>query len=152
MTDKKDVITDSGKDVDTSLLKTLDSFLPETLKRALFAGAGMLFMTEEGVRKALSEINLPRDAVNYIIKQSEKSKKEFFTIFQRELTRFLDKVDVTRLSKEVLDGIAIEVNAKVTLRATEEKAPVSVKVNKLKASPTRKKKAKSAKSAKSTKK
>jgi len=96
-------------------------------------------MTEEGVRKALGEINLPRDAVNYIIKQSEKSKKEFFAIFQRELTRFLDKVDVTRLSKEVLDGIAIEVNAKVTLRTLEKKVPVSVKVNKVKASPVSKK-------------
>jgi len=139
MTDKKNDITEAGKDGDTSLLKTIDSILPETLKRAFFVGAGMLFMTEEGVRKALGEINLPRDAVNYIIKQSEKSKKEFFAIFQRELTRFLDKVDVTRLSKEVLDGIAIEVNAKVTLRTLEKKVPVSVKVNKVKASPVSKK-------------
>lgn len=119
----------SGRIADSTIRKTLDSFLPEMVKRALFLGAGMLFMTEEGVRKVLGEINLPREAVSYVIKQSDKSKKEFFTIFQRELNRFLSRVDVTRLSKEVLDGISVEVNAKVTLRTKPEDNTLSLKLD-----------------------
>ena len=129
----------TGKIPDSSLRKTLDSFLPEIVKRAVFLGAGMLFMTEEGVRKVLGEINLPREAVNYIIKQSDKSKKEFFTIFQRELNRFLSRIDITRLSKEVLDGISVEVNAKVTLRTKTDDGSGMVKVDHLKTSGPKKK-------------
>jgi len=109
------------------------------VKRALFLGAGMLFMTEEGVRKVLGEVNLPREAVSYLIKQSDKSKKEFFTIFQRELNRFLSRVDVTRLSKEVLDGISVEVNAKVTLRTKPEDQSLSFKLDQAKTSRPKKK-------------
>ncbi len=120
----------SEKISDSTFRKSLDHFLPELVKRAVFLGAGMLFMTEEGVRKVLGEINLPREAVNYIIKQSEKSKTEFFTIFQRELNRFLSRIDITRLSKEVLDGISVEMSATVTLRTKSESVEEMVKVEK----------------------
>jgi len=106
---------------DAPFRKTVEHFLPELVKRALFLGAGMLFMTEESVRRVLGEINLPREAVNYVIKQSEKSKTEFFSIFQRELNRFLSRVDITRLTKEIVDGISVEINAKVTLRTKGDK-------------------------------
>ncbi len=129
----------SGRLSDSSIRKTLDSFLPDLVKRALFLGAGMLFMTEEGVRKVLGEINLPREAVSYVIKQSDKSKKEFFAIFQRELNRFLSRVDVARLSKEVLDGISVEINAKVTLRTKVEDNSLSVSMDQLKTSRPKKK-------------
>jgi isopentenyl diphosphate isomerase/L-lactate dehydrogenase-like FMN-dependent dehydrogenase len=124
---------------DSSLRKAVDSFVPEMVKRALFLGAGMLFMTEEGVRKIVGEINLPREAVSYLIKQSDKSKKEFFSIFQRELNRFLSRVDVTRLSKEVLDGISVEVNAKVTLRTKPENSSLSFSMDQMSTSRPKKK-------------
>lgn len=139
MEDRETSHHDAGKVPDSSLRKTLDSFLPEMVKRALFLGAGMLFMTEEGVRKVLAEINLPREAVSYLIKQSDRSKKEFFGIFQRELNRFLSRVDVTRLSKEVLDGISVEINAKVTLRTNPQDPSISVGMNHARVSPPRKK-------------
>jgi hypothetical protein len=129
----------SGKMSDSTLRKAVDSFLPEMVKRALFLGAGMLFMTEEGVRKILGEVNLPREAVSYLIKQSDKSKKEFFSIFQRELNRFLSRVDVTRLSKEVLDGISVEVNAKVTLRTKAEDSSLSFTMDQMNTSRPKKK-------------
>jgi hypothetical protein len=129
----------SGKLSDSSIRKTLDNFLPEMVKRALFLGAGMLFMTEEGVRKVLGEINLPREAISHVIKASDKSKKEFFSIFQRELNRFLSRVDVTRLSKEVLDGISVEVNAKVTLRTKPENSSLSFTMDQMSTSRPRKK-------------
>ena len=137
---KKDIDSQqSDKVTDSTIRKTLDALLPEVLKRAMFMGAGMLFTTEEGVRKALGDFNYPKEAVNYIIKQSEKSKNEFFTIFQRELNRFLSRIDVTRLSKEVMDGISVEVHAKITLRTKDDQAVLPIKVEKLKAPGSKKK-------------
>ena len=127
---KEPKATEPEKDFDPSLFKTLDGLMPEAVKRAVDTGAGMLFMTEEGIRKALGEVNIPREAIGYVVKQSEKSKKEFFNIFQRELGRFFSRLDVTRLSQEVLDGISLEVNARVTLRMNEEDGSLSLKMGK----------------------
>ncbi len=124
--------TDPAKAFDASVRKAFESFMPETVKRAMFTGAGMLFMTEEGIKKAMSEVNIPREAIGYVVKQSEKSKKEFYTIFQRELGRFFSRLDVARLSQEVLDGISLEVSARVTLRMNEEDGSLSLNMGKQK--------------------
>lgn len=106
----------ADKVTDSSMGKMFDTFMPEVIKRALFTGAGMLFMTEEGVRRALGEFNLPREAVNYFIKQSERSKEELFGIVQRELNRFLSRIDISRMTKDVVDGISLEIHTTITFR------------------------------------
>ncbi len=126
---------------DSSLGKVLEPFIP-VLKRAMFTGAEMLFLTEEGLRKTLTDFHLPKDAVTYLIKQSEKSKDEFLSIFQRELKRFLSRIDISGLSKDVLDGFSVELNATITLRSREDGNGLVAKVDHLKAIP-RKKAAKS---------
>ena len=69
----------------SSVIKVFDAMLPDIVKKAIFTGAGMIFLTEEGIRKLMAEFNLPREAVNYVVKQSEKSKKELFGIIQKEV-------------------------------------------------------------------
>jgi len=102
---------------EVSLGKLFETYVPDTVKRALFTGAGMLFMTEEGIRRTLSEFNLPREAVNYLIKQSEKGKEEFFASLQKEMHWFLSRIDTTRLLKNVLDDLSLELHATITLHA-----------------------------------
>ena len=131
---KKPSAADLDESSEISLGKLFDAYVPDTVKRALFTGAGMLFMTEEGIRKTLSEFNLPREAVNYLIKQSERGKDEFFANLQREMHWFFSRIDATRLVKAVLNDLTVDVHATVTLRtkrpgekpveeATHDKAP-----------------------------
>ena len=105
---------------DVSLGKLFDAYVPDSVKRALFSGAGMLFMTEEGIRKALTELNLPREVVNYLIKQSEKGKEEFFAGLQKEMHWFLSRIDTSRLLKNVLDDLSLDIQATITLRTGKE--------------------------------
>ena len=118
MAAKKDpttALTEPSSEV--SLGKLFETYVPDTVKRALFTGAGMLFMTEEGIRRALSEFNLPREAVTYLIKQSEKGKEEFFASLEKEMHWFLSRIDTTRLLKNVLDDLSLEVHATITLHS-----------------------------------
>ena len=124
-----------------SLGKLFDNYVPDTVKRALFTGAGMLFMTEEGVRKAVSEFNLPREAVNYLVKQSEKGKAEFFANLRKEMRWFLSRVDAVQLTKSVLDGLSLEIQATFTLRTKEPSEKSAAKASRKKA-PAKKKRAK----------
>jgi hypothetical protein len=129
----------TGASPELSLGKLFESFVPETLKRALFTGAGMLFMTEEGIRKAVSEFNLPREAVNYLIKQSEKGKAEFFANLQKEMHWFLSRIDAAHLVKSVLDDLSLDVQAKITLRTKKQRQEPAAEVDRKKA-PARKRK------------
>jgi hypothetical protein len=107
MAAKKDpttALTEPSSEV--SLGKLFETYVPDTVKRALFTGAGMLFMTEEGIRRA-----------TYLIKQSEKGKEEFFASLQKEMHWFLSRIDTTRLLKNVLDDLSLELHATVTLHA-----------------------------------
>ena len=140
MVDKKDPpggATDESSEL--SLGKLFDAYVPESVKRAMFTGAGMLFMTEEGVRKAVSEFNLPREAVNYLIKQSEKGKAEFLANVQKEMNWFLSRIDATQLLKGVLDDLSVDVQATITLRTKKQSEKSTAKAIRKKA-PTKKKK------------
>jgi len=143
MADKRDSSAGGpGASSELSFGKLFDAYVPESLKRALFTGAGMLFMTEEGVRKALSEFNLPREAVNYLIKQSEKGKAEFFANLQREMHWFLSRIDAAQLLKSVLDDLSLDVQATITLRTKKQGEERITKVIRKKAPTRRKKRAK----------
>ncbi len=108
--------TGTGKEPEPSLGRKLDAWLPEAVRRALFIGAGTLLLTEEGIRKALGEFNLPRELVSYVVRQSEKSKGEVLAILQKEISRFLSRVDAARILREVLDGVSFEFQGRVTIR------------------------------------
>jgi hypothetical protein len=125
-----------------TLGKLLDSYVPDSVKRALFTGAGMLFMTEEGIRKALSEFNLPREAVNYLIKQSEKGKAEFFATLQKEMRWFFSRIDAARVLKGVLNDLTVDVQATITLRTDKKGEEPALEGKREKAPSRRKKKAK----------
>jgi hypothetical protein len=142
MVDEKDPPPDgTDESSELSLGKLFDAYVPESVKQALFTGAGMLFMTEEGVRKAVSEFNLPREAVSYLIKQSEKGKVEFFSNLQKEMHWFFSRIDTAQLLKGALDDLSIDVQATITLRTKKQSGKPTAEASRKKA-PAKKKKPK----------
>lgn len=116
MEEKPPEVGEKEKEPEPSLGRRRDAWLPEAVRRALFIGAGTLLLTEEGIRKVLGEFNLPRELVSYVVRQSEKSKGEVLAIVQKEINRFLSRIDATRIVREVLDGVSFEFQGKVTIR------------------------------------
>ena len=110
---------DSEEKDASRLGKVIDTMTPELVKKALFTGAGALLLTEEGIRKTMGDFNLPRDVVQYLVRQSEKSKKELYGIVQKELNRFLSAIDVAKQVREIVDGMTLEIDAKVKIRTGE---------------------------------
>lgn len=143
MVDEKDPPADgTDESSELSLGKLFDAYVPESVKRAVFTGAGMLFMTEEGVRKAVSEFNLPREAVNYLIKQSEKGKVEFLANVQKEMHWFLSRIDAAQLLKGVLDDLSVDVQATITLRTKKQSERPAAEASRKKTPAKKKKRAK----------
>ena len=89
-------------------------FLPDLLRRGLTLGFTGFFLTEEAVRKALGE-SVPRDLMDFILNQSERTRAEFLDRLSKEFAGALSSLDPVELVKRLLEGRSIEVSAKIRL-------------------------------------
>ena len=65
-----------------------DAWVPDLVKRTLFAGMGAIGASEEGVRRLASEFSLPKDVASYLISQVNGTKQELFRIVGGEMRAF----------------------------------------------------------------
>lgn len=92
--------------------------LPKTLQKALLTGVSAVLMTEEGIRNALSDMRLPKEAIGYVVQQTERSRKDLFQAVSKEVKGFLDSVDMAGALRKALTGLKVEVRAE--LRFSED--------------------------------
>ncbi len=88
----------------------------DLVRRALLAGVGAVFMTEEQIRKGVQELKLPKEALGYVAGQAEKTRTEATRVLRKELRRFLNSTAFKDQLKELLTGITLEVKAEVRLK------------------------------------
>ena len=89
-------------------------FLPDLLRRGLTLGFTGFFLTEEAIRKALGE-SVPRDLMDFILTQSERTREELLDRISKEFAGALSTLDSVELARRLLEGRTIEVNAKIRL-------------------------------------
>jgi hypothetical protein len=102
--------------------------IPETVKRALLAGVGALFMTEEGARKLAREWKLPKDVVGFVGQQASAARDELLRLLGQEVRHFLESEAVRREFMRALSDSTIEINAEIRVRPTAEGPRPAVKV------------------------
>ena len=94
--------------------------LPESIKKALVTGISAVFMTEEGIRSALSDLRLPKEAIAYLIQQTANSRREIVRVLTDELKGVMRNADFAGTVRKVLAGMRVEVKAE--LRFIDENA------------------------------
>ena len=97
----------------------------DSIRKAVFGGISSLFMNEESIKGQLGE--LPRDALNYLVGQTEKTRHEFVNIVTREFKEFLANVDWSKELPKILEGMNIEVTANIRLRRADGEPAVDLK-------------------------
>ena len=105
------------------------SGLSDSIRKALLTGLSAVFMTEEGIRSALSDMRLPKEALAYLAQQTERTRRELFRAFTDELKSFLTGVDWTREIRKALIGLKVEVKAVVRFGEDAPHAEVSTRVS-----------------------
>lgn len=84
-------------------------------KRALMTGIGAVFMSEESLKSQLSEMKLPKEAMNYVVGQADKTKKEIVAVIARETRDFLSKLEMDKVLSRVLTGTTIEIQTRIKI-------------------------------------
>ena len=100
----------------------------DMVRRALLAGVGAVFMTEEGIRKSVQELKLPKEAFSYIAGQAERTRSEAGRILRKEIRRFLNSGAFRDQIGQLLSGLTLEVKAEVRLKPSNEAKKDDLKV------------------------
>ncbi len=100
--------------------------LPDSIKKALVSGLSALFMTEEGIRSALGDMRLPKEAMAFLLQQTERTRKEIFRAVSEELKSFLSTMDLATAVRKALVGMKLEVTAQVRF-VDEQRTETSIR-------------------------
>lgn len=96
-------------------------FLPDLLRRGLTLGFTGVFLTEEALRKALGD-SMPRDVLEFILEQTERTRNELLERLSREFGRAVGALDPVEVVRRLLEGRSIEVTARFRLVPEESEA------------------------------
>ena len=97
--------------------------IADGVKKALLAGVGALFLTEEGARRLARDWKLPKDVAGFIGQQANSAKDELLRLFGDEIRRFLESESVRREFWKELTGSTIEIRAEIRLRPSGDDGP-----------------------------
>jgi hypothetical protein len=112
--------------------------LTDMLRKAMVAGLGAVFMTEEGIRTYVKDMKLPKDVMGYVVGQAGRSKDELFRVIGEELRRFFESEAMRREFAKLVSNMTIEINAEIRLRPDGQKP--EIKLNAATARPNKSKK------------
>ncbi|MBK9517167.1 MAG: hypothetical protein IPO09_07375 [Anaeromyxobacter sp.] len=94
--------------------------LQDALRKALLAGMGAIFLTEEGARRLAREWKLPKELIGFLGSQASGAKDEILRIFSDEVRRFFESEAVRREFARALSSMVVEVKAEIRVRPNDD--------------------------------
>lgn len=96
------------------------SKVSDALRKALAAGVGAVFLTEEGIRNAVSDVKLPKEALQFLLNQTDKTRKDVMRTVSKEVKKYLRSSELEKLLADVLEHFTIEVKAEIKFKTNDK--------------------------------
>jgi hypothetical protein len=116
--------------------------LPDFVKNMALAGLGAIFMTEEGIRGLAGQMKLPKEALQFVVGQAQKTRDDLGRVVSEEIRRFLQSETLRQEFLKLISGMTMEIRAEVRLKPDPDRAgesETSVDVAEIKFRQTKKK-------------
>ncbi len=88
--------------------------IPDLVRKALELGFTGLFTTEQTIRRALGD-SVPKEWVDFVTDQSERTRTDFTDALVKELRRSLDNLDLVETLDQFLSGRTIELSTQIRI-------------------------------------
>ncbi len=85
------------------------------MRKALVAGVGALFLTEEGIRNLVGELKLPKELIGALLAQADRTKQDLVRILGEELRHFFESAQLHEEILKLLTHVTIEVKTEIKL-------------------------------------
>ena len=96
--------------------KSLIGRLPDVAKSIIVLSLGGVFMAEETLRKATRDLKLPRDAVDTVISQAERGKKQLFDAIAIEVAKALKNIDIEKVAARLFRDFEVDIEAHIAFK------------------------------------
>jgi len=106
----------AGLGHETQRLRKLAGAVPDLLGRTIMTGLGGIALTEETVRGLLKDLSLPKDAVAFLVSQSEKTREEIVRVVAQEMRSYLESRDISNELKTALTGLKVELKTEISFK------------------------------------
>lgn len=93
----------------------LKGLFGETVKKVFTAGVSAAFMTEEHLRAYVSELKLPKEAINLLIQGANKSKEEMTQRVTKEIVGLIQKVDIVKEASKFAETHKFKITAEIDI-------------------------------------
>jgi hypothetical protein len=104
-----------------SVRQRLEAYVPELVKRAFTAGMGAVFTTEEGLRRLVRDVSLPKDVAGYLVNTASSTKDELLRVMAREVRDFLAGVNLSEELAKILTTLSFEIKTEIRFIPNSEK-------------------------------
>jgi hypothetical protein len=127
------------KDEPDILIKAIDTLLPDIVKKVILVSIGGVMLTEEAVRKILSELNLSKEIVSLVVSQTNKAKDEVVKTVSEEFRQLIKKVNIKKELEKALKDTKIKVQLEIDFESKKKNEASLIFEPKLKKKTTQKK-------------
>ena len=93
----------------------IKGFLGDTVKKVFTAGVSAAFMTEESLRAYVSELKLPKEALNMLIQGANKSKDEMTQRVTKEIVAIIQKIDFVKEASRFAETHKFKITAEIDI-------------------------------------
>ncbi|WP_374032943.1 hypothetical protein [Bdellovibrio bacteriovorus] len=107
--------TDGSKKDDKDNSGDLKGLLGDTVKKVFTAGVSAAFMTEENLRAYVSELKLPKEALNLLIQGAQKSKDEVTQRVTKEIVGIIQKIDFVKEASKFAETHKFKITAEIDI-------------------------------------
>ncbi len=115
----EDSWTDIAGEDASRLLKGFEAMIPGILRRSIISGLNTA-LSDEGIRGAVSEKNIPKEAVGFVLSQADNTRREILRIVSREVRTFLENVDFGGEIAKILTTLSFEIRTEVRFIPNDE--------------------------------
>lgn len=121
------------------LIKAIDTLLPDMVKKMILVSIGGVMLTEEAVRKILSELNLSKEIVSLVVSQTNKAKDEVVKTVSEEFRQLIKKVNIKKELEKALKDTKIKVQLEIDFESKSKNEASLIIEPKIKKKTTQKK-------------
>lgn len=107
--------------------KTVDRLVPELVRRLLETGTKNI--SAEGIRQALGELKLPKEAIGQALSQLEETRSGLYRSVSREVRELLEQTSISEEIAKALSLLALEVKMEVRFKPSSMAPPKTSQVS-----------------------
>jgi len=118
MTGKK-----SKKQESDLLSKAIDALMPDVVKKLILVSIGGVMLTDEAIRKILSDLNLSKEIVSMILQQSNKAKDEIYRMVKSEFHSLINRVNIENEIRKIMQDTKVRVQLEIDFESKKKGDP-----------------------------